>query len=67
MMTELKSVLTLQEVAEYLRIHEMTAYRFCRLGKIPAFRVGGRWRCKLKDLEALMQNRTITNNSESQA
>jgi excisionase family DNA binding protein len=37
-------VLTLEEVAEFLRVHPTTIYRLLRKGKIPAFKVGSDWR-----------------------
>ena len=34
-------ILTVKELAAYLRIVEKTAYRFAAEGKLPGFRVGG--------------------------
>lgn len=42
-------VMTLQEVAKYLSLHELTVRRLAREGGIPAFKVGRQWRVK-KDL-----------------
>ena len=36
--------LTLQEAADLLGVHYMTAYRYVRLGMLPAEKVGGVWR-----------------------
>ncbi len=38
--------MTVQEVAEYLRIHAMTVHRLLNTGKLPGFRTGarGNWR-----------------------
>jgi len=38
------SVMTVTELADYLRIHRTTLYRLLKNGKIPAFRVGSDWR-----------------------
>lgn len=45
-------ILTLKEVAAYLRLAEKTAYRLASEGKLPGFKVGGSWRFKHQDLEA---------------
>lgn len=37
-------ILTVREVAAYLKITEKTAYRLAAEGKIPGFKVGGAWR-----------------------
>lgn len=38
------AVLTVAEVAAYLRISETTVWRWCHSGKLPAFRIGRSWR-----------------------
>ncbi|MES9903988.1 MAG: helix-turn-helix domain-containing protein [Sedimenticola sp.] len=45
-------VLTVKEVAEYLKVNDRTVYRMAASGKIPAFKVGASWRFKLQELEA---------------
>ncbi len=44
-------ILTLKEVAEYLKLAEKTAYRLAAEGKLPGFKVGGSWRFKADDIE----------------
>lgn len=44
-------ILTLKEVAEYLKLAEKTAYRLASEGKLPGFKVGGSWRFKREDIE----------------
>ncbi|EKM6064822.1 helix-turn-helix domain-containing protein [Escherichia coli] len=45
------TVLTIKEVAEYLKVNERTIYRLAAVHKIPAFKVGNAWRFKQSDLE----------------
>ena len=45
-------VMTLYEVAKYLKLHRMTVYKLVREGKIPALKVGGQWRFSRLRLEA---------------
>ncbi|NBQ84938.1 MAG: DNA-binding protein [Methylophilaceae bacterium] len=44
-------IMTIREVAEYLKLTEKTAYRLVSEGLLPGFKVGGSWRFKRKDLE----------------
>jgi excisionase family DNA binding protein len=37
------SVLTVRELAGYLRVHQTTGYRLLREQRLPAFRVGADW------------------------
>lgn len=49
-------ILTLKEVAAYLKLAEKTAYRLASEGKLPGFKVGGSWRFKREDLESWIQD-----------
>ena len=44
-------ILTIQELAVYLKLNEKTAYRLAGEGKLPGFKVGGSWRFKREDIE----------------
>lgn len=44
-------ILTIKEVAQYLKVNERTIYRLAASGDIPAFKVGNSWRFKQADLE----------------
>ncbi len=46
-------ILTLKEVAEYLKLAEKTAYRLAAEGKLPGFKVGGSWRFRRDEIEKL--------------
>ncbi|MDQ2043315.1 helix-turn-helix domain-containing protein [Pseudoalteromonas sp. 20-92] len=48
-------ILTLKEVAQYLKLTEKTAYRLAAEKKFPGFKVGGSWRFKMSDLEAWIE------------
>jgi excisionase family DNA binding protein len=37
-------VLTLEEVANYLKVHPSTVYRLVKKSQIPAFKIGSDWR-----------------------
>ncbi|RZD21557.1 helix-turn-helix domain-containing protein [Pseudoalteromonas sp. MEBiC 03485] len=49
-------ILTLKELAEYLKLTEKTAYRLAAEGKLPGFKVGGSWRFKRTDLDQWIEN-----------
>lgn len=48
-------ILTVKEVADYLKVNERTVYRMATAKKIPAFKVGGSWRIKQTELEKWIQ------------
>ncbi len=45
------NVLTLEELASYLRVHPSTVYRMLKKGQIPAFKVGSDWRFNLEAID----------------
>ena len=51
-------ILTLKEVAVYLKLAEKTAYRLAAEGKLPGFKVGGSWRFKRDDIVAWIADNT---------
>jgi len=50
------ATLTLQQVADHLGVHYMTAYRYVRTGQLPGTRRGGRWTVTAGDLAAFEQD-----------
>ena len=45
------TILTIKDVAAYLKVNERTVYRLAASGNIPAFKVGGSWRFRKDALE----------------
>ncbi len=44
-------ILTIDEVAAYLKAGKRTVYRLAASGKLPAFKLGGTWRFRSSDLD----------------
>jgi excisionase family DNA binding protein len=44
-------ILTIKDVAEYLKVTERTIYRLAAAKKIPGFKVGGMWRFRQADID----------------
>lgn len=49
--TSESEILTIREVAEYLKVTERTIYRLAAAKQIPAFKVGGSWRFRKADID----------------
>jgi len=52
-------VMTVREVAEYLKLTEKTTYRLVADGKIPGFKVGGAWRFRRADIDAWIETKKV--------
>jgi excisionase family DNA binding protein len=52
-----ENLLTVDQVARYLKVDKFTIYRLITQRRIPAFRVGNQWRFKRTIIDAwLMEN-----------
>jgi excisionase family DNA binding protein len=52
-----RRILTVAELARYLRVNMSTIYRLIRNKELPAFRVGRDWRFKREAIENWMRER----------
>jgi excisionase family DNA binding protein len=51
-------ILTLDEVAAYLKAGKRTIYRLAASGEIPAFKLGGTWRFSRSDIESWIKQQS---------
>jgi len=54
-------IMTVKELADYLKIAEKTAYRFASEGKVPGFKVGSAWRFKKAEIDAWIKRQSEDN------
>lgn len=57
-------IMTMKEVADYLKLNEKTACRLTSDGKLPAFKVGGSWRFRKSEIDEWTKKQS--NQSEGQ-
>ena len=57
-------VMTIKEIAEYLRVSYATIYRLIRKGALPAFKIGGQWRIKKEELNKKIAETCIKTKTE---
>jgi excisionase family DNA binding protein len=61
MNTAADSVMTVKEVAEYLRVNQRTVYRLAVDRKLPGFKVGATWRFKRADIDGWIAAQSTAN------
>jgi len=59
-------ILTLEEVAKYLRVSERTVYDCAQKGEIPAGKIRTAWRFKKSEIEKWVNDKLTVNNLNSQ-
>lgn len=52
-------ILTITEVAEYLKVADRTLYRLAAAKKIPAFKVGGTWRFSRAEIDQWIKRQSM--------
>jgi len=52
-------LMTVEEVADYLRVTDKTIYRLLRQGKIPATKVGNQWRFDTDAIDRWLQQNSV--------
>lgn len=52
-------ILTIKQVADYLKVTERTIYRLAGAKRIPAFKVGGTWRFSKADIDAWIKQQSM--------
>ena len=59
-------ILTLQEVADFLKLAERTVYGYAQKGLIPGIKIGSAWRFRKADIDTwIEEQRQITEKSTS--
>lgn len=54
-------ILTVMEVARFLRVPKSTVYKLARLGQLPASKIGKHWRFLRRDIHEWMHSRAKQN------
>lgn len=57
-------ILTIREVADYLKVTDRTIYRLAAAKQMPAFKIGGSWRFSRQDIDSWIQRQTATTLAE---
>jgi excisionase family DNA binding protein len=52
------AIMTIGEVADYLKVTERTIYRLAGAKKIPSFKVGGSWRFSKADIDGWIKKQS---------
>lgn len=57
-MAELKKIMKVEDVAQYLGVHPLTVQKYAREGKIPGFKIGTEWRFERKHIQKWVKEKS---------
>ena len=52
-------VMTVREVADYLKVKDRTIYRLVSSGEMPGFKVGGSWRFRKAEIDRWTESNAV--------
>lgn len=53
------NMMTVEELAEYLKMKSVTIYKHAQSGSIPAFKVGSKWRFKKETIDRWIEDQEL--------
>ena len=59
-------ILTIKQVADFLKVTERTIYRLAAAKQIPAFKVGGTWRFSRADIDSWIRQQAMPSREGSE-
>ncbi len=54
----MQRLMTIREVADYLRLSKVTVYKMTRQGKIPALKIGKQWRYNKSEIDSWVKQKS---------
>ncbi len=50
-------ILGVEQLAKFFGVSEQTIWRWCKSGKIPAFKIGAQWKIRQSDLNRIINQK----------
>jgi excisionase family DNA binding protein len=63
-MADSREVMNIRQASQYLGVSTDTLYKYVYEEKIPAFKLGNRWKFKKTILDAWMERKSLSGNTE---
>lgn len=54
----MQKLMTIKELADYLRLSKVTVYKMTRQGKIPALKIGKQWRYNKAEIDTWVKQKS---------
>ncbi|MGE5298354.1 MAG: helix-turn-helix domain-containing protein [Acidobacteriaceae bacterium] len=56
-------ILGVTELSKFFAVTEQTIWRWCKAGKIPAFKIGSQWKIRQSDLNRIISQKLSRNSA----
>jgi excisionase family DNA binding protein len=58
-------IISVTELAKFFGVSDQTIWRWCKSGKLPAFKIGSQWKVRQSDLNRIINNKVNSSKSHS--
>jgi len=59
--------MNVEQLAKFFGVSRQTIWRWCKSGKIPAFKIGAQWKIRQSDLNKIISQKMASKKSNKQA
>ena len=59
-------ILNVEQLAKFFGVSDQTIWRWCKSGKIPAFKIGSQWKIRQSDLNKIINQKLAAKKSSKQ-
>jgi excisionase family DNA binding protein len=59
-------ILNVEELSKFFGVSNQTIWRWCKHGKLPAFKIGSQWKIRQSDINKIINQKVNKNSSDVQ-
>jgi excisionase family DNA binding protein len=60
-------ILNVEELAKFFGVSNQTIWRWCKSGKLPAFKIGSQWKIRQSDINKIINQKITSKKTNNQA
>ncbi len=60
-------IMNVEELAAFFGVSNQTIWRWCKSGKLPAFKIGSQWKIRQSDINKIINQKITATKPKSQA
>ena len=60
-------IMNVEQLAKFFGVSDQTIWRWCKSGKIPAFKIGAQWKIRQSDINKIINQKITSKKAENQA
>ena len=53
-------ILNVEQLAKFFGVSDQTIWRWCKAGKLPAYKIGAQWKIRQSDINKIINQKILT-------